>query len=37
MEKQNQTTLHDPLINLLFDGGLKNALGGFKMLAKQKG
>ena len=26
MDEQNQTTLHDPLINLLFDGGLQNAL-----------
>jgi putative transposase len=26
MDEHNQTTLHDPLINLLFDGGLQNAL-----------
>lgn len=26
MNEHNQTTLHDPLINLLFDGGLQNAL-----------
>ncbi|RYD75439.1 MAG: IS256 family transposase, partial [Verrucomicrobiaceae bacterium] len=26
MDEQNQTTLHDPLINLLFDAGLQNAL-----------
>ena len=26
MDEQNQTILHDPLINLLFDGGLQNAL-----------
>jgi hypothetical protein len=26
MDERNQTTLHDPLINLLFDGGLQNAL-----------
>jgi len=26
MDEHNQTTHHDPLINLLFDGGLQNAL-----------
>lgn len=26
MDEHNQTTLHDPLINLLFDDGLQNAL-----------
>ena len=26
MDEHNQTTLHDPLINLLFEGGLQNAL-----------
>jgi transposase-like protein len=26
MDEHNQTTLHDPLINLLFDGGLQKAL-----------
>ncbi len=26
MNEHNQTTCHDPLINLLFEGGLQNAL-----------